>query len=223
MKDTQRGSIARLRAMWPMVFVLSLFCLPRTAASPVQYCVIDQKHNTDQCIVAHSYRNATSEQNDLYLYLSAKFEDRKGYAAFGTGLMMDGSLMFIIYPGSEAGGMLIDYRIRILSEHVLKRWQMSRSAYVPHGKYLPISCLFPSVDDMDDKFAPVPETELTLRLSFQVPQPTRGCVRRTSIFRDQFLGRGLISQRRSNLLRVRLVVWKRFERDCREAALGLRK
>lgn len=94
----------RFRTTWSIIFTLLASYVLNTAASPTQYCVVDKKHNTDQCIVVSSQRNVSSGQNDVHLFFSAKFEDRKGYAAFGTGTFMDGSLMFVFYPGDEPGG-----------------------------------------------------------------------------------------------------------------------
>lgn len=44
---------------------------------------------------------------DLYLRLVADFPERRGWAAFGTGKAMVGSLMFIFYPGDKAGGLCV--------------------------------------------------------------------------------------------------------------------
>lgn len=74
-------------------------------AAQLQYCRVDESLRTDQCLAVSSFHNSTSNSNDFYLLVSAKFENRKGYAAFGTGSTMDGSLMFVIYPGAQDGGM----------------------------------------------------------------------------------------------------------------------
>lgn len=103
----QAMSHRRSQACWSLLLVYFLLNTIHATASPVQYCTIDKRHNVDQCIVAFSYRNASSGGNDLQLYLSAKFEERKGYAAFGIGSLMDGALMFVLYPGRHAGGIYI--------------------------------------------------------------------------------------------------------------------
>jgi hypothetical protein len=73
--------------------------------SPLQYCNVDASIRTDQCLAISTYHNKTSNASDFYLLISAKFEDRGGFAAFGTGQTMDGALMFVIYPGENVGGM----------------------------------------------------------------------------------------------------------------------
>ncbi|KAJ0160611.1 hypothetical protein CTA2_7673 [Colletotrichum tanaceti] len=113
MMDTQAVPYKRSRARWPLWFVLLQLLLLHTlhaAASPVQYCAVDKRHNVDQCIVASSYRNASSGGNDLRLYLSARFDERRGYAAFGIGSLMDGALMFVLYPGQRAGDVTFSLR-----------------------------------------------------------------------------------------------------------------
>jgi hypothetical protein len=76
-------------------------------ASPLQYCRVDESQRTDQCLALSTFYNETSNTNDFYLLISAKFEERRGFAAFGTGETMDGALMFVIYPGEDEGGMQI--------------------------------------------------------------------------------------------------------------------
>jgi len=74
-------------------------------ASPLQYCRVYEPQGADQCLAISTYHNETSNASDFYLLISAKFVDRGGFAAFGTGTTMDGSLMFVIYPGESKGGM----------------------------------------------------------------------------------------------------------------------
>ena len=74
--------------------------------SAVQFCRVDSQQGTDQCLALSSYNNESSNANDFYLLLSAKFEQRAGFAAFGTGPTMDGALMFVFYPGKNDGGAL---------------------------------------------------------------------------------------------------------------------
>ena len=57
------------------------------------------------CLALASYHNASSQSNYFYLRMSSKFKDGAGYSAFGTGPIMDGSLMFVMYPGAKEGGM----------------------------------------------------------------------------------------------------------------------
>lgn len=87
-----------------LLFLLTL--LPALAgSSPTEYCRVDKTLRTDQCISLSSYYNSTTDASDFYILLSAKFKDRNGFSAFGTGRTMDEALMFVIYPGSNEGGM----------------------------------------------------------------------------------------------------------------------
>lgn len=94
------------RPIWALSLLLLLQNASSISAAPAQYCAIDTKHNTDQCLVVSSHYNTSSQRIDLQMFLSAKFEARKGYAAFGTGSSMDDSLMFVIYPGEIEGEFL---------------------------------------------------------------------------------------------------------------------
>jgi len=76
-------------------------------SSPLQYCQVDKLQRTDQCLALSSYYNDSSNANDFYMLISARFEDRRGFAAFGTGKTMDGALMFVVYPGESEGGKKI--------------------------------------------------------------------------------------------------------------------
>ena len=80
--------------------------IPSLFASSLQYCHVDKSLKTDQCLAISTYHNTTSNANDFYLLISAKFEDRKGFAAFGTGTTMDGALIFVIYPGESERGIV---------------------------------------------------------------------------------------------------------------------
>ncbi|KAH8807290.1 hypothetical protein F5884DRAFT_899707 [Xylogone sp. PMI_703] len=79
-------------------------------ASPLQYCQFNELQHTDQCLAISTFYNETSKANDFYILLSAKFDYRKGYAAFGTGKTMDGSLIFVIYPGEKDGDVTASVR-----------------------------------------------------------------------------------------------------------------
>ena len=74
-------------------------------AAQLQFCRVNKSLRTDQCLAVSTFHNETSNSNDFYLLVSAKFENRIGYAAFGTGSTMDGSLMFVIYPGAGEKGI----------------------------------------------------------------------------------------------------------------------
>jgi hypothetical protein len=88
---------------WVTMTILAGIVSSVTAAQ-LQYCRVDESLRTDQCLAVSTFHNSTSNSNDFYLLVSAKFENRKGYAAFGTGSTMDGSLMFVIYPGARDKG-----------------------------------------------------------------------------------------------------------------------
>ncbi|KAI5304614.1 hypothetical protein KEM56_006264 [Ascosphaera pollenicola] len=90
--------------VWAAICALILSCLicpcQARSQSPVQYCRSDEGQGIDSCFaVASTRHNETSAANDLYIKISAVFPHRLGWAAFGTGHAMEGSLMFIIYPG----------------------------------------------------------------------------------------------------------------------------
>lgn len=89
---------------WVTLTILAGIVSSITAAQ-LQYCRVDESLRTDQCLALSTFHNSTSNSNDFYLLVSAKFENRKGYAAFGTGSTMDGSLMFVMYPGVRDKGM----------------------------------------------------------------------------------------------------------------------
>lgn len=88
------------------VLILCLFCpCQARSQSPVQYCQNDESQGIDTCIaVVATKHNESSATNDLYIRISAVFPHRLGWAAFGTGNVMEGSLMFIIYPGEGEHG-----------------------------------------------------------------------------------------------------------------------
>jgi hypothetical protein len=93
------------RLQQELLAIIILLLSTPILASLLQYCAVDEDHKTDQCIALSSYYNESSSANDFYLLVSAKFEDGKGYAAFGTGETMDGSLMFVIFPGESEGSI----------------------------------------------------------------------------------------------------------------------
>jgi hypothetical protein len=75
------------------------------AVRALQFCNVDPQYKTDLCFAVRSSTNITTGREDLSLHLSAKFEDRIGWAAVGIGEEMGGALMFVLYPGAEVGGM----------------------------------------------------------------------------------------------------------------------
>jgi hypothetical protein len=70
-----------------------------------QVCVQNPGHETDLCVAFASHTNTSSDDKDLYLRMSARFNNRAGWAAFGWGAAMSGSLMFTMYSGAQDGGM----------------------------------------------------------------------------------------------------------------------
>ncbi|EAS37456.3 uncharacterized protein CIMG_02810 [Coccidioides immitis RS] len=104
--------MSQRRRRWlllPHISILAwLVCL--SAAAKVQFCKSNEDGSVDLCLALASYRNGTSNSNDVYLHLSSKFTGRRGWAAFGTGTGMDGSMMFIFYPGEREGDVTLSVR-----------------------------------------------------------------------------------------------------------------
>ncbi|KAH3949923.1 hypothetical protein HBH53_081140 [Parastagonospora nodorum] len=102
---------------WDTVTLLAGI-ISSVAAAQLQYCRVDDSLRTDQCLAISTFHNSTTNANDFYLLVSAKFEDRKGYAAFGTGSTMDGSLMFVLYPGAQDKDVTLSIRTtKFISYH----------------------------------------------------------------------------------------------------------
>lgn len=87
-----------------VAMILLLLFVAFASCTPLQYCRVDESLRTDQCLGISTYKNSTTKANDMYLVMSAKFEKRRGFAAFGTGQRMDGALIFAMYPGHKEGG-----------------------------------------------------------------------------------------------------------------------
>ena len=101
------------------LLLLSGFLATSASASPsTQFCTTstEQDVNTDLCFAVASSHNETTNANDLSLHLSARFPDRNtGWAAVGIGSLMQGSLMFAMYPSSTDGS--IAFSIRTTNAH----------------------------------------------------------------------------------------------------------
>ncbi|KAF2018582.1 iron reductase domain protein [Aaosphaeria arxii CBS 175.79] len=94
---------------WASLTVLAII-ISSVTAGQLQFCRVDESLRTDQCLAVSTYHNETSNSEDFYLLVSAKFENRIGYAAFGTGATMDGSLMFVLYPGAGEKDVVMSLR-----------------------------------------------------------------------------------------------------------------
>ncbi|KAL2845648.1 hypothetical protein BJY01DRAFT_180222 [Aspergillus pseudoustus] len=81
-------------------FTILLLLACWTIAEPVQYCRFGhrtQDASVDFCLGLTTHYNATSNDHDLYLSVQVTRASALGWTAVGTGSMMAGSLMFIIY------------------------------------------------------------------------------------------------------------------------------
>ncbi|KAG5976500.1 hypothetical protein E4U55_007303 [Claviceps digitariae] len=86
--------------------VLASSTLGRT--EPVQYCQFGHEAGqVDFCLGISTHRNSSSSNHDMYLSLSVTRDSDVGWTAVGTGSLMAGSLMFIVYgdpDGSDGQG-----------------------------------------------------------------------------------------------------------------------
>lgn len=83
----------------PLIAFLALLSL----SSALQFCRVEGTR-TDLCFAIASSKNQTTKGTDVSLHLSARFEQRNGWVAFGVGEKMAGALMFVMYPGDQDGG-----------------------------------------------------------------------------------------------------------------------
>ncbi|KAL2812509.1 hypothetical protein BJX63DRAFT_243970 [Aspergillus granulosus] len=90
----------------PYFHLILIFFAHWTAGEPVQYCRFghnSQDATVDFCLGITTHYNATSDDYDMYLSMQVTRSSALGWTAVGTGSIMAGSLMFIIYgdPFSE--------------------------------------------------------------------------------------------------------------------------
>ncbi|KAH9208300.1 hypothetical protein DL95DRAFT_395411 [Leptodontidium sp. 2 PMI_412] len=90
---------------WTLVAILALLNLTEA----LQFCRVEAKR-TDLCFAVASYKNHTTKAKDVSLHFSARFEGRNGWAAFGLGSKMAGSLIFVMYPGDQDGDVTTSVR-----------------------------------------------------------------------------------------------------------------
>ncbi|KAL4994746.1 hypothetical protein BDV10DRAFT_176125 [Aspergillus recurvatus] len=68
---------------------------------PVQYCRYGHSYSADAtvdfCLGVTTYYNASSNDHDIYVSMQVTKSSALGWTALGTGSMMAGSLMFIVY------------------------------------------------------------------------------------------------------------------------------
>lgn len=71
-----------------------------------QYCTagVDGSSKLDLCFAANAVQPVSSDECDLYLSMSGYFRNGMGWAALGTGSLMDSSLMIVSYPNSNSSG-----------------------------------------------------------------------------------------------------------------------
>ncbi|KAG6002677.1 hypothetical protein E4U21_002829, partial [Claviceps maximensis] len=82
----------------------SLAVLALGRAEPIQYCRFGRETgHVDFCLGVTTHRNSSSGMHDLYLSLSVtRDHSDAGWTAVGTGSLMAGALMFVVY-GDPAG------------------------------------------------------------------------------------------------------------------------
>ena len=94
-----RNSICRVLLVWITTFVY-LFGI--TLAEPVQYCKFGYKGkegngDVDFCMAVAMHENHSSNAYDMYLSMTVTRGSDLGWTAIGTGSVMAGSLMTIVY------------------------------------------------------------------------------------------------------------------------------
>lgn len=93
-----------MKTSWSTLLPIWLLSSIAAASTPLQYCSVNEETKTDLCFAVASWKNSTTEANDLSLHISAKFVvDATGWAAVGIGEKMNNALMFVIYPGGQEG------------------------------------------------------------------------------------------------------------------------
>ncbi|PHH93021.1 hypothetical protein CDD83_2131 [Cordyceps sp. RAO-2017] len=91
---------------------LLLRVLAVTLAEPVQYCRFGHGHGQiDFCAAMVMHQNQSTSAHDLYLSMTVTRSSPLGWTAIGTGSVMAGSLMFIVYGDAESGqGPIVSIR-----------------------------------------------------------------------------------------------------------------
>lgn len=87
-----------------MSFYLSLLVVSFSLAQAFQFCAKERETKTDICANIRMFANDTTQQTDVLVTLSARLEERRGWAAIAPGQRMSGALMFIVYPGEGTQG-----------------------------------------------------------------------------------------------------------------------
>ncbi|PHH63507.1 hypothetical protein CDD81_5788 [Ophiocordyceps australis] len=87
-----------------LLLLLLLHPTPCTPASPIQYCRFGHSHGqADFCISMSLRPNHTTSSHDLFLSMTVTRSHPKGWTAVGTGPVMAGALMFIVYGDVDLG------------------------------------------------------------------------------------------------------------------------
>lgn len=96
-----------MKPSWQSVILLLSGLISTAATStPLQHCALNEVFKTDICFAVSTWKNSTTNQNDISLHISARFPvEATGWAAVGIGPKMNQALMFVMYPGGVEGGM----------------------------------------------------------------------------------------------------------------------
>ncbi|RDW65825.1 cytochrome and DOMON domain-containing protein [Aspergillus mulundensis] len=88
---------------WPILRAATLVFIfaSRAVSEPVQYCRFGHEDSPDAtidfCLGISTFFNSSSNNQDLYMSIHVTKSSALGWTALGTGSMMAGSLMFIVY------------------------------------------------------------------------------------------------------------------------------
>ncbi|KAL4941874.1 hypothetical protein BDV06DRAFT_172624 [Aspergillus oleicola] len=97
-----------LSIIWLGIVTPVLLFAPWALGEPVQYCRFGREEKPDAtvdfCLGITTYYNTSSESHDMYMSLQITRSSALGWTAVGTGSMMAGSLMFIIYGDPFSSG-----------------------------------------------------------------------------------------------------------------------
>lgn len=83
------------------ILIAVLIFVSRAVSEPVQYCRFGHENGPDAsvdfCVGITTYNNVSSNDYDMYMSMHVTRSSALGWTALGTGSMMAGSLMFIVY------------------------------------------------------------------------------------------------------------------------------
>lgn len=93
-----------------MSLYLSLLVGVLSLAQAFQFCAKERETKTDICANIRMFANDTTQETDVLVTLSARLEERRGWAAIAPGHRMSGALMFVVYPGDGTQGACRSWR-----------------------------------------------------------------------------------------------------------------